>query len=248
MLKNGVKGLFFSPMLVGASHTKRIAYVAVLTAICVVCNMYFEFKLADTQFSLTLFVSALSGVLLGSAFGFVACFIGDLLGFLCNTGGFAYMPWIGIAMGVVSFIFGLVVNGFDLKFKGEVYVKIALSSVLTFLICTVGINTTAFWICYNTKAVPYFDYLLIRLFVSGQIWNSVFNYALCFAFIPLIMKNNFFSGMRMEHDTKDETDNQSEQVEQSSVASVKYPKCGTTSEAEKNAVATCPNCKNKIDE
>ena len=76
MLKNGVKGLFFSKLIMNSSPTKKIAYVAVLTALCVVCNMFFEFKFADVQFSLTIAVSALAGVLLGSAFGFVACFIG----------------------------------------------------------------------------------------------------------------------------------------------------------------------------
>ena len=205
MLKNGVKGLFFSKLIMNSSPTKKIAYVAVLTALCVVCNMFFEFKFADVQFSLTIAVSALAGVLLGSAFGFVACFMGDLVGFLYNSGGFAYMPWIGIAMGIVAFIFGVFVNGFDFKFKGGVYILIAISCVLTFIICTVAINTTAFWILYNTKAVPYFSYLAIRLFASGQIWNSLFNYALCFAFIPLIFRIKFFGGESISQENENQT-------------------------------------------
>ena len=115
MLKNGVKGLFFSKVMLYAPYTKRIAYVAVMTALLVVCNMFFEFKFADVQFSLTIAMSALAGALLGAGFGFVACFIGDLVGFLFNSGGFMYMPWIGIAMGMVAFIFGLLINGFDFK-------------------------------------------------------------------------------------------------------------------------------------
>jgi len=78
-------------------------------------------------------------------------------------------------------------NGVNFKFKGAIYVKLAIVSVLTFLICTVGINTTAFWILYNTKAVPYFAYLSTRLFVLGQIWNSVFNYALLIILYPTIL-------------------------------------------------------------
>ncbi|MBQ9103979.1 MAG: ECF transporter S component [Clostridia bacterium] len=207
MLKNGVKGLFFSKVMLYAPYTKRIAYVAVMTALLVVCNMFFEFKFADVQFSLTIAMSALAGALLGAGFGFVACFIGDLVGFLFNSGGFMYMPWIGIAMGMVAFIFGLLINGFDFKFKGSIYLQLGLASLLTFIVCTVGINTTAFWILYNTKAVPYFSYLSIRLFVSGQIWNSLLNYALCFVFIPLVLKLNIF-------ETKTATEEKEEQTEE----------------------------------
>jgi hypothetical protein len=62
-----------------------------------------------------------------------------------------------------------------------------LVCILTFLICTVAINTTAFWIIYNTRKVPYFAYLTTRLFVQGQIWNSLVNYVLLFVFYPLII-------------------------------------------------------------
>ena len=41
---------------------------------------------------------------------------------------------------------------------------------------------------YNTKKVPFFAYLTTRLFVQGQIWNSVFNYVLLFVLYPLIIK------------------------------------------------------------
>jgi ECF transporter S component (folate family) len=169
------------------SKTQKIAYIAIVTALTVVCNMFFEFKLADTQFSLTIFFSAMAGLIIGPLFGFVACFLGDLVGFLYNSGGFMYMPWIGLSMGLVAFIAGLVMN-VSLKFKGATYVKLAIVCVLTFLVCTVGINTTAFWFIYNTRKVPFFAYLVTRLFVQGQIWNSVFNYALMFALYPLVVR------------------------------------------------------------
>ncbi len=183
-----LKKVLFSELLYNCSKTQKIAYIAIVTALTVVCNMFFEFKLADTQFSLTIFFSAMAGLIIGPLFGFVACFLGDLVGFLYNSGGFMYMPWIGLSMGLVAFIAGLIINGINLKFKGAEYVKLALVSVLTFLVCTIAINTTAFWIIYNTRKVPYFAYLVTRLFVQGQIWNSVFNYALLFVFYPLIVR------------------------------------------------------------
>ena len=183
-----LRRVLFSEIMENCSKTQKIAYVAIMTALTVVCNMFFEFKLADTQFSLTIFFSAMTGIIIGPLFGFVASFLGDLVGFLYNSGGFMYMPWIGLSMGLVSLIAGLVINGVQLKFKGQIYVKLALVSVLTFLVCTVAVNTTAFWLMYNNKKVPFFAYLVTRLFVQGQIWNSLFNYVLMFLTYPLVLR------------------------------------------------------------
>ena len=65
MLKNGIKGLLVSKLMQDASVTKKLAYLGVTTAICVVSNMLLEFKMLDVQFSLTILVSVLLGVLLG---------------------------------------------------------------------------------------------------------------------------------------------------------------------------------------
>ena len=183
-----LKKVFLSDVIGDCSHTQRIAYIAVMTALLVVCNMFFEFKLADTQFSLTIFFSALTGMVIGPIYGFVACFLGDLVGFLYNSGGFMYMPWIGISMGVVALISGLTMNCFNFKNKFAIYLKISIVCILTFLLCTVAINTTSFWIIYNTKKVPFFAYLVTRLFVQGQIWNSLFNYAMLFVCYPIIIR------------------------------------------------------------
>ena len=77
-----IKRVLLSDVLMDCSKTQKIAYIAVMTALCVVCNMFFEFKFADTQFSLTIFFSALTGIIIGPIFGAVACFMGDLVGFL----------------------------------------------------------------------------------------------------------------------------------------------------------------------
>ena len=182
------KKVLLSDVLSDSTHTQKVAYIAVMTALCVVCNMFFEFKFADTQFSLTIFFSALTGMIIGPIFGFVACFLGDLVGFLYNSGGFMYMPWIGLSMGLVALISGLVMNCIDIRNKFSTYIKILIVALLTFLLCTIAINSTAFWIMYNNKEVPFFAYLITRLFVQGQIWNSLFNYALLFIFYPTILR------------------------------------------------------------
>ena len=179
------KELLLSKTLARKGKAHKIAYVAVMTALTVVANMFFEFKLADTQFSLTIVVSALTGILIGPLFGFVACFLGDLVGFLYHSAGFAYMPWIGLSMGFVALISGFLVNG--INSKGNVllfYGKLAAVCLSTFLLCTVAINTTAFWLLYSK--VDYWTYLISRLFIQGQIWNSLVNYTLLIVFVPIL--------------------------------------------------------------
>ncbi len=179
------KRLLFSQTLAEKNAAHRIAYIGVVTAFIVASNM-FEFKMFDTQFSFTLMISALSGLIIGPLFGFAACFLGDLVGFLINSSGFAYMPWIGISMGLVALISGFVVGGIPSKQKWALYVKLLAVCVLTFAICTVAINTTAFWLLYSK--VGYVEYLVARLFVQGQIWNSLLNYALLFVAVPVLIR------------------------------------------------------------
>lgn len=178
--------LLFSDLLARQRPSRKIAVVGVMTAVMVVANTFFEFKLAETQFSFTLVMSALTGVLLGPLFGFSACFLGDLVGFFYHSAGYAYLPWIGISLGCTAMIAGFVINGLPEKGKGFLFFKIVLVCALTFCICTVAINTTAFWILYSK--VDYGTYLISRLFVQGQIWNSLVNYALLFITVPAVKK------------------------------------------------------------
>jgi len=180
------KRLLLSPTLAEKNKSHKIAYIAVMTAFIVVANMLFEFKLAETQFSFTLVISALTGIIIGPLFGFVACFFGDLVGFLYNSGGFTYMPWIGISMGLTATVSGLIMSGIPTKKTWFLYVKLLLVCLVTFALCTVAINTTAFWILYSKTS--YGVYLVSRLFVQGQIWNSLLNYALLFVAVPVLEK------------------------------------------------------------
>lgn len=184
-INNKWKELLFSKTLAKKNTSHKIAYIAVVTAFVVIANM-FEFKFADTQFSLTIVISALSGILLGPIFGFAACFLGDLVGFLYNSAGYMYMPWIGLSMGVTSMLAGLILNGIPSKNKWGLYVKLGVVCLCNLLICTVAINTTAFWILY--AKTDYWTYLCARLFVQGQIWNSLFNFVLLFIAVPALKR------------------------------------------------------------
>ena len=174
--------LFFGA-LAEKKASQKIAYTAVITAFVVVSNM-FEIKLAETQFSLTIFMSAIAGILIGPLFGGTAAFLGDLVGFLYNSNGYPYYPWVGLNMLVVALFAGLIVGGIEYHKKWFLYVKLALVCLVSFFIGTVLINTTAFWLLYSK--IGYGEYLISRLFIQGQIWNSLANYALLFIAVPTL--------------------------------------------------------------
>jgi len=138
---------------------------------------------------------SLIGLILGAGAGFVSCFLGDLLGFFVNTGGNGYFPWVGISVGTVAFISGVVFHCFKSKSTFSLYLKITVVSVLTFLICSVGINTTAFWISFSSST--YFEYLFSRYILKGQLLVSVINYALVFVVVPVFKRMSFFKGLNL---------------------------------------------------
>ncbi len=182
-----LKRLFYSPTLYGKSATQKITYLALTTAFVVIANMFFEFKFLEVQFSLTLSVCALAGIIMGAGFGFVASFLGDLVGFLFNSAGMIYMPWVGISMGMVALIAGIIVNGIKSE-NLNLYFKLIIVAILTLVICTIAINTTAFWIFYSNGKTDYFTYLFTRLILKGQIINSLVNYAILFIIVPTFKK------------------------------------------------------------
>ena len=184
--KSFIEKVLFSNILRTKNRNHKIAYAALMTALVVVANMFFEFKFMDVQFSFTIAVSALTGLVLGPLLGVAACFVGDLVGFLYNSGGYPYMPWVGLSMALTAVFAGVAYNLFERNTTRKSVVIGVVVSLLSFVVCTVLINTTAFWLLYSK--VDYGTYLVSRLFVQGQIWNSVVNYALLFAMV-FVLKN-----------------------------------------------------------
>ncbi len=214
MHKKRLMSFLFSRNLQEKSVAKKIAYIAVVTAFTIVSNV-FEFKFVNVQFSLTILISALAGLILGAGSGFIACFLGDFLGFLTNSGGYAYMPWVGLTTAVIALISGLVFNNLPLNFKGSVIVKTLIVVFATFLCGTILINTTGFYI-YNKYFMglsktflsyvnekfggnaSYIAYAVYRLFALGQIYNSIANYALLFIIAPILLKIPLFKPSKEE--------------------------------------------------
>ncbi len=194
------KRFLYSDLMLGLSDARQIAYIAVMTALCIAVN-FFEIKFGDVQYSFTVFASILTGMILGPVYGFIAVFLGDAIGFLVNSGGFLYMPWVGLSVAMMGFIAGAMMK-LPLHFKGSCYVKLAIICLLSLVVCSVGINTTGMYFYYTSvgfsqKALGYigeyfggvnlyWTYALVRLVFMGQLLNSAVNFALLFLAVPLL--------------------------------------------------------------
>ena len=177
-------GKFLFAALEGKNTSHKIAYIAVMVALNVVVNAIGSIPLGFVQFSLTLCIAALTGILIGPLFGFVACFLGDTLGYMIGVGTNGWTPWVGISMGVAAVLAAVIVHGIPLKFKGGLYVKLGLVCFLTLIVCTYAINTTAAYYLWNFKGLGYKEFLIARM--SLQIWNNLINGALLFIAVPAL--------------------------------------------------------------
>ncbi len=190
----------FSPLILEKSIAQKIAYIGIVTALCIVVNT-FEIKFLSVQYSFTLFMSVLAGILIGPIFGAAAVLLGDGIGYIIGGMGFPYYWWVALSVAVMAIVAGLVMK-LPLKMRGSVYVKLTLIVVITFAVCSVGINTTGMYYLglplYTDRnvldaAMKYFGgtlnfgtYFVIRFFILLQILNSVVNYALLFVVVPLL--------------------------------------------------------------
>ena len=195
------------------SLTKKITLAGILVALSLVTNALLEFKILDTQFSLTILTSFLIGCIAGPLWGFAICFLGDLLGYLLNSGGQLYLGWVGLSTGLFAFISGLLFCDFKNNSFLKLISKACIYCILTFLVCTVIINSGGFYL-YNSyvgfspnvisfvsnilggESVTFLGYVAYRLFFKCQIFNSVLNYILIFAAVSLI--KTFVCNMKIQ--------------------------------------------------
>ncbi len=195
-----MQNLFFSRFLAKKSHAKKVAYLGLLTAINVVFNTFFEFRTLDVQFSFTITVSVITGILSGAFSGFFVCMLADFIGYLINSFGYLYMPWVGLSTGCLALFSGLIF----IKNSDKIIIKTIIISVVSLFVCTILINSTGFYFYnraigfstavleyvnnYFGKNVSYVAYVAYRLIFKGQIYNNIFNYVLLFVVLPLLKK------------------------------------------------------------
>ncbi len=188
--ENQWKKILFSDTVLRLPLSKKITYIALMTAFTVIANTFFELKFFSVQFSVTIFVSVLAGIFLGSAFGFTACFLGDLIGFLLHPFG-AYLPWIGISTGLMAVFGALLYGRIPWENKTGKILKLLFVNLAIFVFCTAGITSiTLNKVWFSSLTYP--QYLIQRLFVEGQIWNTLLNALLLFVLLPIVERVKLF--------------------------------------------------------
>ena len=188
--ENQWKKFLFSDTVLRLPLSKKITYIALMTAFTVIANTFFELKFFSVQFSVTIFVSVLAGIFLGSAFGFTACFLGDLIGFLLHPFG-AYLPWIGISTGLMAVFGALLYGRIPWENKTGKILKLLFVNLAVFVFCTAGITSiTLNKVWFSSLSYP--QYLIQRLFVEGQIWNTLLNALLLFVLLPIVERVKLF--------------------------------------------------------
>lgn len=191
--------------------TKKIALTGILTALCVIANMFSISVIPNVSFlSLVATVCFLAGVILGAPLGFVVGFLGDLIaGFIAPKG--AYNIIIGLSSGLIGFFPGLLYWLFKKKISAITNIKLriltliaftALSFLVCFVVCTCGTNSFALWWYYFRAKKAFWVYLAGRIPVQSII--SLINLALsaiCLctvACIPFFKNVLFFSSLDVD--------------------------------------------------
>lgn len=146
----------FTKTFIGLSSGKKIAYLAVFSAVMVVVNAFSLDIPPSLKISFTACAAFLTGAMFGPLGGFTIGCIGDVLG--CLVIGQTPHPLIMIASGMLGLIPGIIIT----YCKGNFYVKSIVCFLLCFLVCTAGLNTFAIWFFFTKRSVSFFAYMLTR--------------------------------------------------------------------------------------
>ena len=169
------------------TKTQRICHVSIFTAICAVINAFTFFPASHISISLLATVCAVAGFLYGPKDAFIVGFMGDLITAIVLPAG-PYNPLIGLASGLMGMIPALV-----LKKTGNIYMKIALSTIITLIVCTCGLNTLGLWLVYGIGKKTFVAYLFVRLpfqiLVAGG--NAILTALIIRILLQVLPKNKF---------------------------------------------------------
>lgn len=141
--------------------TLQLCVTGLLAALSVVFNAISITIVQDFSISFTYLVSFVSGVFLGPISGFLVGAVGDIVGCIIAPKG-VYAVTVTLASGLLGVLPWIIFYAFR---KLPKYVKIVLSFVLVFLVCTVAINTTTWYFVYASKR-NFLEYLIER--AGGQ--------------------------------------------------------------------------------
>lgn len=169
--------------------TKYLAYLSVFVALALIFNIIdIPLGIGDIKISLTYIPVMLSGIYLGPIAGAIVGMLGDLLGMLIKPQG----PWIPlITLG--SIMMGLL-PGLVFKIpKVNAYIKIAISLVLVFGICTCTLNSLGIYLAYFKTKKAFAVFMAGRMGMQSIIFviNSVLIFSLYYPLQKFIFDKAF---------------------------------------------------------
>ncbi|MGN0819201.1 MAG: folate family ECF transporter S component [Christensenellaceae bacterium] len=141
------------------TKTKKITLIAMLSAITVVANVY-TFGPDKIKFSFVPAVCFISGMLLGPMPGFAVGFCGDLIGAIIAPQG-VYNPILNLGSAMWGFVPGMIFWYFNFN----KYLKTAISFVVSYVIASLVLNSTAIYMMYlyGSSKTTLFGYLGARI-------------------------------------------------------------------------------------
>ncbi len=173
------------------SRTQKIVYIAVLTAVCTITNCFLTIPITpNNSLSFTITVCFIAGYLLGAKAGFIVGFVGDLIGCIIFPLG-PYLPLMSVASGLYGMIPGILFAYFKKETKIINFVKVVISSLIIYVICSILLNSISLWLLYSSKGFGV--YLLVRLPLMTA--NAALNCALCVlvvGILPRVLPNSKF--------------------------------------------------------
>ena len=162
---------------------KKVAYLALLTAISTIMNtLTMTVPGSGIAISFTYIPNFLAGYFFGPGAGFIVGVIGDVLGCIIWPKG-AWLPLLTLSAGLMGAIPGLV-RYLPLKQRWQ----ILISYLSVYVICSAGINTFTLWRAYAATKKTFWVYLIGKMPVSliNMIANLVINFMLMPVFDRII--------------------------------------------------------------
>ena len=159
--------------------TKNIAYIAIIAAVSVILNtLTLTMPGTGIAFSLTYIPNFLAGFFFGPGAGFIVGVVGDILGCILWSKG-AWLPTLTLSAGLMGAIPGFI-RMIPLKYNWIIFI----SYILTYAVCSLGINTTTFWFVYAAPKNKAFG-PWIKIKVATAFLNMIANLVLNFLLMPV---------------------------------------------------------------
>ena len=173
---------------------KVISLSALFAALSVISNTFaININIGGSNtISLTYTVCFFAGAILGPFLGFAVGTIGDVVGYFANPTGGVFNPIITLSTGLIGLLSGIVFWSLKkMNFKFSLVVKVIISYILIFLICTT-LNTIGIWFYVLSSKYTLQAYYAIRTVKQLPFWATNLGISIVLVYPLMKISNMFF--------------------------------------------------------